>query len=297
MEATVATREVPPEAQPSHDGKAEATRSSEELFEWSGYVHVGKGAEECLHAIDGECTEKPRIGADGTLSGHFHAWVCLPNQFQIRDIGDKARAARARKTRALRDPQSDSYAILEAELDDLRYNHFDELVDSLAHAQVNKDLLDIVRGIEEDERFEHHAQDVEELNRLHDVPEDERDAEEYERLQADALAYSEELQRVIDERHKAEVARLRAAKPEDVIDLERRERIDNIGTEMYLHTYYTWAMYVCARKPVIDKLPTERVFAQPEDLRNAADEVVVALRSKISQLENRTVRGDAAGNS
>jgi REP element-mobilizing transposase RayT len=37
---------------------------------------------------------------------HFHAWIRLPNQFQIRDIAEKAKAAQARKKRMLRDQQT-----------------------------------------------------------------------------------------------------------------------------------------------------------------------------------------------
>src|SRR6059058_472198 len=100
------------EAEPAaeFDGQAEATRSTSELFRWSDYVHVGTDADTCEHAEDGMCADPQ----------HFHAWVCLPNTFQIRDIADKARAAKARKVRALRDPESDSYAVLEEDLAELR---------------------------------------------------------------------------------------------------------------------------------------------------------------------------------
>src|SRR6516225_2883828 len=157
------------------DGAAEATKSTTELFRWSDYVHIGRDAESCEHATDGECSEE----------GHFHAWVCLPNTFQIRDIADKARAAKARKVRALRDKGSDSHEVLEMDLDDLRRDHYDLLVTSLARAAVEKRIADIVRSVDEgDERFEHHAQDLEELNRLRGLPEEERDPEELERLEA-----------------------------------------------------------------------------------------------------------------
>lgn len=291
MEAAVAVakpRQAPPEPEPSHDGAAEATRSGEELFQWSGYVHVGPGAAECEHAIDGACTDRR----------HFHAWVCLPNQFQIRDITDKARAAKARKVRALRDPESDSFAVLEAELETDQREHFEELKRGVAEQEVQDRIVDIVREVDDDERFENHAQDAEELQRLQGVKEDERDAEEYSRLQAEALAYSQALQDAVKQATDAEVIRLNNTPPDEVVEMERRRRIENLATELYLHTYYTWTMYVCARKPSLEGFSTARVFKAPEELKNAAPEVVIALRAKIRDLEHRTaVRGDAAGNS
>jgi hypothetical protein len=271
----------------THDGEAEATRSSSELFKWSGYVHVGAGAEDCPQRTTGACVDPT----------HFHAWVCLPNTFQIRDIVDKARAAKARKRRALRDPESDVHAVLEDELDELRREHYDELVDALARGSIDKRLPEIVRELQEDERFEHYAQDAEEYRRQSALPEDQRDAEEWERLQADMVAYSDALQKAVDEEIERERERLRALPPDDVVEEERRARIDSIGTEVYLHTYYTWVMFVGARQPSDSVFSSKRKFAAPEDLKSAPPEVVTALRDKIKELESATTeRGEAAGN-
>jgi hypothetical protein len=284
MEASVVA--APEEPVVAHDGEAEATRSAEELFQWSGYVHVGTGAQECEHGRDGECTE----------ATHFHAWLCLPNQFQIRDIGEKARAARARTARALRDRDSDSRAILEAEVDDLR-DHYDVLVDSMAQFEADQHVADIMRELESDERFEHHAQDAEEYTRLNRLSPTARDAEEFQRLEADVTAYNDELRQRMEAAREVEKARLLQMDKNEVIELERRHRMDTIGTEAYLHSYYTWCMYVCARKPQQTGFPRLRVFKDPEDLKSAPPEVITALRNKISDLENRTAtRGDAAGN-
>jgi hypothetical protein len=287
--ATPTSAAPPAEPEETHDGAAEATRSTEELFQWSGYVHVGRGAEDCEHGLDGECVDPE----------HFHAWVCLPNSFQIRDIGDKAKAAKARKIRSLKDPDSDSYVTLEDELDSFRVGaRFDHLVTALAKARVDAHLPDIMRAASEDERFENHAQDAEELQRLELLPEDERDPEEYERLQKDMVAFAEEIERGINERVETEEKALRALPVDDVIAEQRQLRIEDIGNEAYLHTYYTWAMYVGARQPTMTGFSSARKFAKPDDLREAAPEIIYALRSKIQQLETRTTaRGDAAGNS
>lgn len=287
MEASVAVKAAPADPPESHDG-SEASRSSEELFQWSGYVHVGRGAEECEHGVDGGCRDRE----------HFHAWVCLPNTYQIRDVADKARAARARKVRALKDPESDSYAILEAELDELREPEaFKALIELVADREIEHNLLPMIEELQKDERFEHHAQDSEEYNRLRETPEDERDTEEWERLQQDMLDYSDKLREEIDKRKATEIAHLEAKSVDDVIAMERKSRIDNISNEQYLHVYYTWAIYVGAREPTTEGFPTERKFKTPEAQRTAAPEVIAALREKISELEQRTTsRGDAAGN-
>lgn len=288
MEATVATPEAPPE-EASHDGAAEATRSTTELFQWSGHVHVGAGAESCEHAEDGACADEK----------HFHGWLCLPNAFQIRDIADKARAAKARKVRALRDKESDSYQVLEMDLDDLRRDHYDDLVKALARGEVEKRMADIVRGVAEgDERFENHAQDLEELTRLRALPDDERDSEEVERLEADMLAYGEAMQEVIDAETEKEAERLKGMAPDDVVELERRARIDEVGTEAYLHTYYTWCMFTGTREVGTSQFTSKRKFSHLDALRDAAPEVVTALREKVRELEQRTmVRSEAMGNS
>jgi hypothetical protein len=47
---------------------------------------------------------------------HFHAWIRLPNKFQHADIHAKALASKARRMRALRDPESDASVVMDAEI-------------------------------------------------------------------------------------------------------------------------------------------------------------------------------------
>src|SRR4051812_13441277 len=98
-EAAVETASTPePEAAPAEPERSDSTsRDRSQMFEFSGYVHVGPGAKECEHGEDGEC--------DNAV--HFHAWTRLPNPFQQQAIREKANAAKARKRRVLRDPESD----------------------------------------------------------------------------------------------------------------------------------------------------------------------------------------------
>jgi hypothetical protein len=163
--------EVPVEdAQPEVQAAAEIPNSV--LFEWSGVVNVGEGASTC--ALQDTC-ENPE---------HFHAWVCLANAFQVRDIGDKSRAAKARKIRALRDAggdgrePSDSYVTLEAIIDELVSDDWDAVIDEVVQESVSKQLAVLFKELKEDERFENSDQDSEELARQTELTEEERDAEE-----------------------------------------------------------------------------------------------------------------------
>jgi hypothetical protein len=273
--------------EPTFDGSAEATRSTEELFRWSKYVHVGVGAGECEHGEDGECGDER----------HFHSWVCLPNIFQVRDVGEKARAAKARKKRALMDPESDSYAILEDELADYARDNMADLIDRVAQANVTRRMGDIIKELHDDERFEHQEQDAEELRRLTVLPEEGRPKEEYERLQAQVAAYGERFDELVSEQQEREQTMLRGMAPAEVVEFERRRRIEEASAEVFWHTYYTWCMYVGARQPVRSGFALRRKFVQAEDLKSAPPEVVTALREAIAELENATAaRSDAAGN-
>ncbi|HEX4389795.1 MAG TPA: hypothetical protein VH109_14300 [Steroidobacteraceae bacterium] len=278
----------PANPEPTYDGDAEATRSAEELFQWSTHLHVGAGAAECEHGEDGACADPH----------HFHAWVCLPNTFQMRDIGEKAQAAMARKKRAMRDPEADSYAVLEDTLDDLKRTRMDEVIDGAAKSNVNKRLGEIIETVREDERFAHQDQDAEELRRLEALPEEERDSEEYTRLQAQVAAYAEAFEKLVDQEEQREHEALEKD-PDRALDIERQSRIEAVSREMYMHTYYTWSIYVGTRQPVSGGFPSQRKFKSPEDLKVAPPEVVTALRDTIGKLEDRTTaaRSDAAGNS
>jgi hypothetical protein len=98
--ATVATEQ---DQQPK-----DATRSPNQLFRYSAWVHVGDGAQDCATAEIG-CTDP----------GHFHAWCRLPNQLQHEDIRERALAAKARRIRQMRDPEADAHEILELDMAEL----------------------------------------------------------------------------------------------------------------------------------------------------------------------------------
>lgn len=295
MEASTVARKAPPEPEPSHDGAAEATKSTEELFQWSTNVHVGIGALDCEHGLDGACDTKE----------HFHAWLCLPNTFQARDIQDKAAAAKARKRRALqqngkdgREP-TDSALVLEEQIEawTLTPETYEALISQVADRRVKAEYAEIAQELQDSDQFENYGTDVEEFRRVAALPEEERDPEDWKRLEADVEEYRVEFEKRATARFESEQYRLRQLERSEVLEVERRNIVDTTSGETFLHVYYTWAYYTCARVPTLDGYPDQRAFTKPEDLKNAPPEVIVALRTAYRRLESKLlVRGDATGN-
>lgn len=298
MEASAVTPAAEAEG---YDGQAEATRLTDELFEWSGYVHVGTSADVCVDKLNGKCANYK----------HFHAWVCVPNSFQARDIDEKARAAQSRKTLALRDAgkpdhpdpkrrePSDSYVTLEAALATVadEPEELENVIQGIVDSIMAKLIPEIVGEMAADERFVLQSQHAEEMQRLAAMDPDERPTEEYEQLSHILADYGEELQRRMDDRREREAVALRHQGVDEILNIERRRRIKTLGQEVYVNYYYMWCMYACCFDPVEEAFPSVRRFKTPEHLRTQPPEVLAAVSQKISDLENRTTqRGDAAGN-
>lgn len=271
--------------------EAEATRTARSLFEYSRYVHAGLGAEECEHREDGKCQE----------TGHFHAWVCLPNSLQHRDIMEKARAAKARRRRAMKDagdqnrPASDGYVSLEADLDELlEPDNRAALVTEVAERAVRRSMGERMDNVREgDERFEHYWQDREEWLRQTAMPEEERPTEEYEALSALMEGYEEAVEKRIADDTAREEDALRTMETDALREVVRGVRIDGEGSEAHLTAYWTWMGFIGCRNPAHKD---RRMWASLEAFRNAAPEAVQVVDDALRDLEARTRRGDAAGN-
>jgi hypothetical protein len=84
-----------------------------------------------------------------------------------------------------------------------------------------------------------------------------------------------------------------------LLDIIRQDRIDQMSTEAYLHTYNTWMWFICTYKTSAKGTPEERVF---KDLSNfkftTATEVIQELQRAFESLENKaTARSRAVKNS
>lgn len=280
------------ETQENEAPVAAAEVQSSKLFEWSGDVHIGAGASTCSCIPTDERTVPPAcVDPD-----HFHAWVCLANAFQTRDIGDKARAAKARKIRTLKDAgepgkpdtASDSYVTLEVILDELATTDMEQVIDEVTQESVSKQLGVIFGEMKEEERFENADQDSEELARQRLLPEDERDTEEFALLEKSQEEFATELERRVAERKDRERQTLRDLPDEQIIAMLRKKRINEMASEAYMHTYYTWLVFVGTRK--FDQ-HNERKFKAINDMKTSAPEIVSGLRDKINELEDNIQAG------
>ena len=76
-----------------------------------------------------------------------------------------------------------------------------------------------------------------------------------------------------------------------LIDMIRRDRIEALGTEMYLHTFNSWQWYSCTYKPTDKGTPKERVWSDFSQMSiHAASEVIYAIRDTFNELDSRLAR-------
>jgi hypothetical protein len=303
---TVTTAEPPTT---STTPTAEAERTPRELFAYSAWVHVGDGAEECDHKLDGKCDERE----------HFHAWVRLPTPYQIRDINEKAKAAQARRLRALRNPESDAAIILENELDELREaaesGSLGVLVEEILDQDHADDMMRATRNVRalvdeewepdedgpEDQKapplFATVDQDFEEWQRQRELPEEER-SEDWPEIQSHIDKYTEAVNAELESIREPKRAELMSRSIDQLIEIVRRDRRESDAAEVYLHTYHSWTQFVCTFKPKLKGTPNERVFKDYIQMRQETPEpVVVALRRAFEGLERNLARSRQAGNS
>lgn len=292
--------ETPVEEQPPP--RAEAERTADKLFKWSTWLHVGEGADECEERYSGRCRDVE----------HFHAWCRLPNPFQVRDITEKSQAAAALRRRTLRNLESDARIILEDELDTLRDSTDDDegkkiLVDEILDKDFADNYTAAQRAVMDQEdpgftpegdeeipkRFADIFQMREEFDRQKDLPEEQRskDWPELEKYIAEyQLAIEAEMDHALKPRHDAMMQR----PLDDLIDIVRRDRMEDQANEVHLHTFNMWTWYVCTFKPRgVDKIPNERVWPDINIMRyNESQEVIRAVQDTFRSLENEAIIGE-----
>jgi hypothetical protein len=278
----------------------DALTSSEQLFRYSGWVHVGPGAHEC------EAVDEDKGESNCADPRHFHAWCRLPNQFQHREIREKALAAKARKTRQLRDPETDGYTILEENLDAIARKG-DEAVDLLVeelvgrewwtdYAEAAKDVQELEEGVDENEQpirpYEHVERDEARLEELRELPEEQRPKDEIEELERHLARYAEALKKRQEEIVAPKREALKKNGLNGLLDLVRDQRVLAAGTEEFMHVFSTWSWLLGTyRQP-----GGELVWPpDPSALRSVAPEVIEAVKEMFEDLE-RTERRGLEGN-
>lgn len=270
-----------PEAPAEPERSSAETRNSSQMFEFSRYIHVGPGAVECEDGEDGSCMNP----------AHFHAWIRLPNQFQVVSLKEKADAAAARKLRVLRDEDSDSRAILDGELSELeRQNDHAGLVEAVVNADFLKDHMAAMNAVRADEErgFATIEDDRERLRALEQVPAEDRNEEEFEELQKHVGAYVDAVNAEREEIQRPLKEALGAKSLDELLELVRENRIQGIAKEASEEAYAVWQWYICTLKPkdpTKPGFPSERVYGSIDHLKAAAPEVILALREGFQDIE------------
>lgn len=266
-------------------------KSPEQLFKYSTWVHIGPGAEDCEDGLTGACTN--------TL--HFHAWLRLPNQFQHDEIRKKALAAKARRVRQLRDPETDVHAILEDELDQIarggdasRKAVVDELIERdwwRDYILATKEVAD-VKGDDDELRYANLEDDQRRFRALRAMDPDERPHDEYDELDRHLDGYAKAVEAKVAELQAPARMALEQLDINALLDKLRDLRIDTQSVDEFMSTYSVHAMFVGTR---VKEHSGEQRFASMEAMRDASPEVIDGLREALADLEKTAEEGVGKG--
>jgi hypothetical protein len=291
-----ATAVAPSDLEPATPVADDAQKTPDQIFRYSTWVHVGPGSEDC------EDLDEAAGTVDCSNPLHFHAWCRLPNQFQHREIREKALAAKARKIRQLRDPETDASAILEEDLDGLARQGDDAkpvLVEELVGNEWWQDYMDAARdvqeleeGVDEDDDpirpFERVERDQARFDDLAAMPEDQRPNDEFDELGRHLTRYAGLVKERQDELVKPKREALMARDVNALIDMVRDQRIYAMATDEFMHVYSSWSWLV----GTLNQPGGEPVW--PPDAKafsTVAPEVIEAVRDAFNDLEQTQQRG------
>lgn len=284
------------------------------MYQFARFLHVGPHAEACEEGEKGTCADPL----------HFHAWLRLPNKFQHKDLRDKGLAAKARAMRAMRNPESDAHAILEERLDALRDpDNLAAVVEEVAAKDWSQDYLTAVTDLADQEddapadtdeeqgeparKWAHIDQDRERYQRLGETelakPEEEQSAE-FKELTARIGLYIDALRARVEEIQEPKKVALTERGLDGVIDVLRKQRIEDEGDAAFIHTYNEWMWFIGTLKPVESGYPHERVWndighvndPKPGTMWAAAPEVIEAVEGAFQELD-AALQQAARGNS
>lgn len=274
------TDPAPPE-DPAEHSPAEH-RGHQALFKHSTYLHVGPDADQCEHKQDGSC-ENLR---------HFHAWCRIPNQFQHGSLREKGMAAKARKLRALRDPESDARVILDSGIEELiAIGAHDEMVEELVAKDFATDYMNAAREVGEEDEFKTIEEDRERRRALSALPEDQRPSEEWDELEKHMTAYGNKVQEEFESNQNPLRESLMAKSVEELGELLREQRLENEAQQAFNAAYSQWEHYIGTLKGCPDdRLPSERYFSDINQMIAAAPEVVEALEQTFEALDAEATR-------
>lgn len=282
MSDTITTENEP--ATPVEESVPERTEAR--IFRYSDWVNVGEGSADCPHAQDGKCREKT----------HFHAWVRLPNKFQIVQIREKAQAARARVLRQAKDPETDRWEIIENQVEEAFAAGKDGVVAELLGLNEWKRMRQGMAELVNDDQAEGDGEgeevrspwadieaDQERFRHLSSLPEEDRDEDEYGELSRHLTAWNEALDERLEELRAPERESLEERSEEELRAMVRENAVTDQANGIFMRTFARWQMAVCTMK--VDS-HTEKLFPSPQRMEAESPEVIAALELAFNDLES-----------
>jgi hypothetical protein len=262
------------------------------LYQFSGWLHVGPGAEECSEVDE----EKGEVECSNPR--HFHAWCRVPNQYEARDIAEKALAGKARKARQLRDPETNAYEILEDELDTLARGGDSAKADLVTelllrdwwkdYQEAEREVLDLEsdQPDADEKKYAHIKEDEKRYDELLAMDEEDRPGDEFGELEKHIAGFHDEIKARHNAIQESKREPLMKRDLNDLIDQVRDERIKAASADEFHHVKRSWELvYGVLRKPVVKGKKPEQVWGEPDELRHAADEVLAAANMLFDDLE------------
>lgn len=246
-----------------------------------------------------EVVEVPEAG--------FRCFVRLPNDFQHKDIREKAMAAKARRVRALKNPSTDSFEVLEFELEAVAQSEgaVDNLVHELLLERVDRDRYEAIQEVNQEEEWEHVRQDQERFRSMQSMTSDERSEEEWQTLINHLAKYAQAIEDKTTEIQAPRRQALEALGLDGLLEKVRERRIDAEGRRVFNDTYSFWQIYSGALKlpegfdpdnVTMETMPRERIFATEQELRECDALIATNIQLAFEALEG-ALSSMTAGNS
>lgn len=265
---------------PTHiEEAAPPDKSADKIFRYSDWVHIGPGAEEC---------ERRETGCKD--ADHFHAWVRLPNKFQVTAIREKAQAARARVLRQARDEETDRFAIIENQLAEARAQGPEGMIEELTARNSFKWTQRAMQELAEDDdegeesKFANVEEDQQRWMELKDTPEESRDEDEYQELTRHLEAWNDAVEARFAELKAPEQESLEGRTDDELVELLREQVIGEQANQIFMRVFSKWEWAICTLAPNA-KGQMERVFPSLASLEGAAPEVIATLEGTFNALE------------
>lgn len=237
----------------------------------------------------------------------FEAFCRLPNDYQHKDIREKAMAAKARRIRQLKHPDTDANVVLEAELDAIAEtpDALESLVHELLQQTYFRDRDEAHKDVQEDEKFANLRQDQERWREIDAMSPDERPEDEWRELTEHLGNYAMAVDKRLNEIRRPQAEALRGLGVDGLIEKVREARIEADARRVFMDTYSAWQMFVGTLKLTDDfdptkvqahTMPRERYFPSIEAMREEDPFLISRLTEAFEALEG-DLSSLTAGNS